>query len=217
MAQQSFNYLIKLVGKADKMSVAERQKTFTGPLEHLGQLDELPRSKCQAREMRDFLNIDTVTHTFKVCVAAKISSVCRRFNNLLAAGVSRKDAVNSHLANDIVQVSREHVRLMTVLLFKENVERRDGSNKIKTEGVRSQLERLCLLYALDCIQRSNINVLYECGYFEARRDYSSMILAAIVEVNSQVRPYAIGLIESVTVSDDVLLSAVGNSYGDIYE
>ena len=36
MAQQSFNYLIKLVGKADKMSLVERKNTFRGPLEHLG-------------------------------------------------------------------------------------------------------------------------------------------------------------------------------------
>lgn len=151
MAQQSFNYLIKLVGKADKMSVAERQSTFKGPLEHLGQLDELARAKCKAREWRDFLDLDTVTHTFKACVANKIARVCRRFNELLASGVTRKDAVNSHLACDIVQVSREHVRLMTVLLFKENVERRDGSNFIVTDAVRGQLERLCLLYALDCI------------------------------------------------------------------
>ena len=32
-----------------------------------------------------------------------------------------------------------------------------------------------------------------------------------------MRPYVIGIIESAEVSDDLLQSAIGNSYGDIYE
>lgn len=55
------------------------------------------------------------------------------------------------------------------------------------------------------------------GYFEAGRDYSAMTLAATNELLRQIRPHAIALIESVPMSDEVLLSAVGNSYGDIYE
>jgi hypothetical protein len=32
-----------------------------------------------------------------------------------------------------------------------------------------------------------------------------------------MRPFVIGIIESAEVSDTLLMSAVGNSYGDIYE
>lgn len=33
----------------------------------------------------------------------------------------------------------------------------------------------------------------------------------------RIRPQAINLVESFPIKDEVLLSAVGNSYGDIYE
>ena len=34
---------------------------------------------------------------------------------------------------------------------------------------------------------------------------------------TQIRPYAISIIEAYGIPDEVLVSAIGNSYGDIYE
>lgn len=44
-----------------------------------------------------------------------------------------------------------------------------------------------------------------------------MMQSAIKKINAELRPQIIALIESVKISDMFLQSAVGNSYGDIYE
>ena len=59
--------------------------------------------------------------------------------------------------------------------------------------------------------------LFECGYFQAGTRYSEMILEAIKEVNRQLRPRILSIIEIYTMSDTTLQTAIGNSYGDIYE
>lgn len=44
-----------------------------------------------------------------------------------------------------------------------------------------------------------------------------MILESIKQVNLLIRPQALNIVESMEISDDILQSAIGNSYGDIYE
>ena len=36
-------------------------------------------------------------------------------------------------------------------------------------------------------------------------------------INTEMRPLVVGILESAEVSDTLLQSAIGNSYGDIYE
>ena len=44
-----------------------------------------------------------------------------------------------------------------------------------------------------------------------------MILSAIKSINLTLRPKIVSIIEAYDFSDTALCSAVGNSYGDIYE
>jgi len=44
-----------------------------------------------------------------------------------------------------------------------------------------------------------------------------LILGAIKLVNKEIRPYALSVIESFGLPDHMIQSAIGNSYGDIYE
>jgi len=44
-----------------------------------------------------------------------------------------------------------------------------------------------------------------------------MILEAIKTVNLMIRPYILSIVEALPISDNTLCSAIGNSYGDIYE
>jgi len=57
---------------------------------------------------------------------------------------------------------------------------------------------------------------YETGYFVGK-PYSTFIDEAIKLILKEIRPYAISLIESSGIPDQMLISAIGNSYGDIYE
>lgn len=60
-------------------------------------------------------------------------------------------------------------------------------------------------------------VCYETGFFKTGINYSDMILDAMKQLNLEIRPYALVLLEVYGAKDEMLQSAIGNSYGDIYE
>lgn len=73
-----------------------------------------------------------------------------------------------------------------------------------------------MLYGLNYLNGDSRN-LYETGYFIRNLNWTDMILEAIKELIAQIRPVALNILESFEIPDSVLISAVGNSYGDIYE
>jgi len=75
---------------------------------------------------------------------------------------------------------------------------------------------LCTLYGLDLL-RKDCQGCFESGYFQAGRQYSEWILEAMKKTNLALRPQIIPIIESQGIPDMFLQSAIGNSYGDIYE
>ena len=122
---------------------------------------------------------------------------------------SKKDQVNSLFALDIVKVSHDHMRFLMFNLFRE------GYNKLKCAENRKNSELLCILFGLTQLNLDCKNC-YESGYFPAT-NVSDHILNAIKKVNLMLRPKILNILEAWGVSDMFLQSAVGNSYGDIYE
>ena len=131
-------------------------------------------------------------------------------------GVNRKDFVNSLYAQDIVKVSQLHIKYVTFFIFKR---RCTDIAQVKCGNARVHLTNLCLLYGLNQLY-ADPAACYESGYFtdqDGQTRFSHILLEALKLLNKRIRPYAIPLIESLDFSDDILLSAIGNSYGDIYE
>ena len=76
---------------------------------------------------------------------------------------------------------------------------------------------MCKLFGLDLLYK-NHTACYESGYFSTTDlPYSDLILEAIKVLNRQFRPAAVNTMEAIAVDDMYLQSAIGNSYGDIYE
>lgn len=78
------------------------------------------------------------------------------------------------------------------------------------------LTNLCILYGL-CNLMNDLPECYATGYFERGVSYQRILDEAIKQVNRRIRPQALSILESVKVPDYELWSAIGNSYGDIYE
>jgi hypothetical protein len=80
------------------------------------------------------------------------------------------------------------------------------------------MTNLCILYGLNQIYLDPKGC-YESGFFSSDKgvNFSDLVLQAIKLLNKQIRPYAVSLIESIGFDDEELMSAIGNSYGDIYE
>jgi len=76
------------------------------------------------------------------------------------------------------------------------------------------LTLLCLLYGLIEIQK-DIAPLYETKFFAIGA--GKHLDQALKEIMVKLRPQMIPLVESFAIPDGQLVSAIGNSYGDIYE
>ena len=112
---------------------------------------------------------------------------------------------------DIVEAAQEHFRYLTFYIFRQKVT--DGS--IKCKKLEGHLRNLCVLYGLTALKK-DCSPLYESGYFSGK-PFSEYIDEAVKFILKEIRPHAINLIEGYELSDDILVSAIGNSYGDIYE
>jgi len=88
------------------------------------------------------------------------------------------------------------------------------SEKVKCKNNKKNLELLCLLYGL-CILYKDSSSCFESGYFSPGT--SSLVVQAIKEINKMLRPQIINIVESQPLPDILLQSAIGNSFGDIYE
>ena len=77
---------------------------------------------------------------------------------------------------------------------------------VKCGSLRHHLESLIITFGLTELAR-NSTPLYDCGYLRAGS--SVQIVEAIKSLTAELRPQYI--------PDGTLNSAIGNSYGDIYE
>lgn len=172
---------------------------------YLNDLDKLTSLKCTASDFKHFLDIENVELSLKVNVAVMLKQVMKMRED---TKVSKKDFVNSHCATEIVKVSNAHIKLVTFLFFKQGLE------SIKCQVNKHNLTNLCMLNGL-CQLMTDSTACYESKYFnEHSKQY---ILNAVKHINKELRPSIINIIETCNIPDTVLCSAIGNSYGDIYE
>jgi hypothetical protein len=164
--------------------------------------------KCQGRDYNHFLVLENVHTALKVNLVVKIERIQRLIEDNKA---SSKEFTNILYATDIVQVAQEHYRYLTFWLFRERI----VNGSIACKKLQGHLSNLCILYGLTHL-RKDISVCYESGFF-AGAPFSTFIDEAVKHVLKELRPYVISLIECYTIADEVLVSAIGNSYGDIYE
>ena len=76
------------------------------------------------------------------------------------------------------------------------------------------MTNLCCLIGLVFLQEIQ-GFGYDCGYF--KKGDRKLIQGAITLLLKRIRPQAVPLVELSNISDHILTSAIGNSYGDIYE
>ena len=85
---------------------------------------------------------------------------------------------------------------------------------IHCEKLRGHMYDLCTLIGLTFLQEYKVYG-YESGYFN--KGTSDLINEAVKIILARLRPQAIPLVELIDLPDLFTMSAVGNSYGDIYE
>jgi len=123
-------------------------------------MKELVSMKCRASIPQEFLDLDLIEQALKVNVSQRISTILKKAKDN-SDKISKKDFINSRYSLDIVKASHAHIRYITFWFFKQRVE-----SGIKCEGVRKNLNNLCMLYGLNILNEDCVSC-YACGYFSA--------------------------------------------------
>ena len=127
-----------------------------------------------------------------------------------------KDAIKGRtLFNEVYQqdqitFSTYHLIYYTIWAARLHLEK----SQVKCPKLKKHLESLVALYGLQELQKDLVP-LFECEYYQPK--HVSQIGDAIKLYVKALRPQHISLIEAFDTPDSVLNSAIGNSYGDIYE
>lgn len=206
MSQQSFNYLQKM---AKRGMTGKDAGKFDSNLRYLNRLKEPESRVSQASVPEDFLNLDTVNEALQVSLLYRVRRILEAQKESTA---SNKDFVNSLYGIDIVKASEDNIRYISFQLFMAKV----TGPEIKCPNNRKNLKLLCLLYGLSQLYRDS-SACFESGYFNADQKPSTLILEAIKIINNELRPQILNILECYEIDDCILNSAIGNSYGDIYE
>lgn len=149
--------------------------------------------------------------------ALRIRAAYAIYNSVLKGVAKDKESIKSRsLYNEVYQqdqiiFSLYHLQYYTIWSARKHITEKAG---IKCPNLLAHLKSLVLFFGLQELAKDSAN-LYDCGYFTA--GMSSQIIEAIKRLTVELRPQYIPLVEAFDIPDFVLNSAIGNSYGDIYE
>lgn len=109
-----------------------------------------------------------------------------------------------------VVMTKYHMQYLAFKLYRDKVE----SHPFKDENVRNILKNLAIIHGLDLLIK-DCGSVFEAGYF-GEGSFSAMRTAMAKSIG-RFRPQMIPTVEAFKAHDGILVSAIGNSYGDIYE
>lgn len=74
--------------------------------------------KCKASKVEDFMQIDVVEEAIKVQICYRLKRLMDQRKELK---VTKKDFINSVKALDIVKVTQDHIKLLTMIAFRSKI------------------------------------------------------------------------------------------------
>lgn len=200
MAQQSSRFLQKLhkrMRKGEKLG---------GLFSYLNNLDKTLLLKCSATTPEDFANVDQVQEALMVCSCYITEGTMKVLNE---SGHNKTEKTNFVYALDVVLMSTTHIKYITMVNFRNYVD-----THVKCASLKKHLLNLVSLYGLTCLQEVKSQG-YDSGYFKSGAQ--TLIDEGVKLILKRLRPAIIPLAEWYHLPDSVLVSAIGNEYGDIYE
>ena len=117
---------------------------------------------------------------------------------------------NEIFAQEKLAMMTAHFDCLTITIFRHCV----AAKQLKNTQNRAHLNLLCKIYALDSLTK-NTSILYSAGFLG--QGCHAYFFPAMDTLAQELRPQMIPLVEALGFPDELICSAIGNSYGDIYE
>ena len=199
MAQQSAKLIMKNYKKV------KQHEKLTGIFEYFNSAPNLHLLRSRATSAEDYCTIEHVQEALQAISLYQIELTMQKLDSTKA---SKKESLNMINGLEVVSMATIHIQCVN---FNISVE---ALPKIACPKFRQHVTNLVCLMGLTHLQQ-NGGIGYESGFLSA----GSLVLIndAFKELLVRIRPQFIALVELFPASDNVLMSAIGNSYGDIYE
>ena len=180
-------------------------ETVDGVFGYLNLIKTQSQPKFSASTPSDFTKLEQIDETF-----ATFSRYCitQTLGQIASANASKTEITNQLLALDIVTMVQLHIKYIAFQIFK------DSLPKVQDSALRGHLGNCCALMGINFL-KDYTHLGYESGYLP--KGAQTLINEAYKILLVKIRPQIIPLVETFGIPDSVLVSAVGNSYGDIYE
>lgn len=179
---------------------------------YLHEVDILTTAKADIKTFEDAICLNKLEQAFKVRALYRIKKTMDLIQKAEKDGISETEIVNSIYSTEIVGMAQAHIMFVVYKLFRSTVE---DQTKVKCNGVRKNLLLLLRVYALNELMSSDPATLYEAGFYS--HGVAEILTQSYKKLLKELRPQMIPLIESWGMPDEILVSAIGNKYGDIYE
>lgn len=201
MMSQSSRFLIKSFKKAQKGT------KLTFPFEYLNQGEELLSGKTKIVNKDDFLNADVLE---KALAVRSYYVMSRTINAIVASKQSEKAKDNEVFAKAKTVMAQYHLEYLSFKIFRNCI----NEHQFKDPNVKELYVLMGNIHALHNIVNDS-GAIFDAGFF-GQGSFTSMQLA-MDELVKKLRPQMLPLVESLRWPDEIIPSAIGNSYGDIYE
>lgn len=170
-------------------------------------MEKLLKSTSKATTAEQLMDLDTLEEALAVRAAYLVKETFKKIEGSTAA---LEEKTNSLFAVEIVSMVRAHLTYATFHVFYTEIK----ALKTKDPKIKENLFLLCQILGLYELLNDSA-VLYETGYFKPGS--GQLVLDGLKELLVKLRPQMIPLVETFNWSDSMLVSAIGNKYGDIYE
>jgi acyl-CoA oxidase len=199
LLQQSAKYIMKLY---KKVKGGER---VTDMFEYINDLPNIHTLKSQANSIEDFCQLSHIETNLKAISLLYIEQTMTKFNESQAP---KKQKINMLFATNIVKMALIHIKLINIMASSRKI------NTIPDPRFREHLHNLtCLMGIIHLQEYASIG--FDKGYFQPQS--TQWMNEAFKQLLAKIRPQFIPLVEILPYTDNCLCSAIGNSYGDIYE
>ena len=126
-----------------------------------------------------------------------------------ASQASVKENINELFGIDLVKMATIHIKYITIITYSQKI------LLFKCPKLRNHMQNMVSLATITFINEYT-EVGYECGYFP--KGTIQLLDNALKTLLARIRPQIIPIVENlIPHSDNYIMSAIGNSYGDIYE
>ncbi|EGR34637.1 hypothetical protein IMG5_005310 [Ichthyophthirius multifiliis] len=147
----------------------------------------------------------------KIIVASAIFHIQSAANKMLtfiSSGKGSREAWDKHTGIELVEASKAHFLVFTVMNFEERIQQETQEN------VKNVLTKLCSLFAVTKILSKPIQLI-ENEYITGH--HLSLLQQIKDQMLSEIRNDALALVEAFGYQDMQLRSAIGSQNGEIYK